>query len=717
MLRVLAMLLQALPAQNFPPVERPGVPQLSERIHATCGLANDAVPRDALVKRELQMASVANGSRATADAWAALACIRGLLWIDGAISHDGPAMISGASWIQGGQNAAMAGLALQPSNRHAAEILGILAAAAAEPEHIKEVSAALVAAVHGGARTPPVLRGCADLAARIADDAAARECAQAALASGADSTWQLLRLSRLAFRACDTAAGVRQFVSAADAAHDSVTRAEVDWHLQWFLTPAERTSWQGIPDTLRVIWLRNQLVSRDVRDGQPLGARLAEHFGRLEFVEKNFRLDVARVMRNGIRTSPAVLEDGRTPPNPDQRILAALEPGAVNARMWRDYDRWQAEFDDRGVVWMRFGKPLKRIPWSCPGECSIVREAWLYEIDGRTMVLSFEDEGFDGSAQATRLVTGVLGSYFCDIDARRCGDNERSIATYWARAAGNRDAMLLFPEEVEQVRHQDNVSVAIATTQDDNSPRGDQNVNVTSRLHRLWDPLSGEPFGLLTYALPVKDLSVQQNGGQRTALVDLELREWDPAADQWRDTTFTRRFELPDTSVRRPNLVGFVIVPTSPSVASWGLVATQPDHRRGRAYDVSTPGLPDGPVQLSDLVIGAEAQGVTWNLHNVAIPLAPVNAVDRSKPVALYYQIRSETTHADLKGTVVLYKQGGSEPALEVTFEQAVRAGINEVAPTLDVSRLDKGSYRLEVRIIDPRGTVITRRSVAVELE
>ena len=95
-------------------------------------------------------------------------------------------------------------------------------------------------------------------------------------------------------------------------------------------------------------------------------------------------------------------------------------------------------------------------------------------------------------------------------------------------------------------------------------------------------------------------------------------------------------------------------------------------------------------------MIGSKLQGVTWNLHNVAIPLAPVNSVDRTEQVGLYYQIKSDRDRADLRMTVAFYrmKDGATtdSAALEVSADQSVRRGVNEIAPELDVSRLDKGS-------------------------
>jgi hypothetical protein len=112
---------------------------------------------------------------------------------------------------------------------------------------------------------------------------------------------------------------------------------------------------------------------------------------------------------------------------------------------------------------------------------------------------------------------------------------------------------------------------------------------------------------------------------------------------------------------------------------------------------------------------------VTWNFHNVEIPLAPTTVLDRKMPVSLYYQIKSDVARADLRTTAALYKAedgvARDSAALQVTYDQAVHDGINEVAPVLDVSRLDKGSYVLEVRLTDAEGKVVARRRGALDLE
>ena len=135
---------------------------------------------------------------------------------------------------------------------------------------------------------------------------------------------------------------------------------------------------------------------------------------------------------------------------------------------------------------------------------------------------------------------------------------------------------------------------------------------------------------------------------------------------------------------------------------------------------MTTPPLDSGPWSVSDLVLGQEGQGILWRNHNVDIPLAPLNAVNRHEPVSLYYQVRSQDDSPATRTTVALYRVengiASDTASLEVGFAEPLHAGINEVAPTLDVSRLDKGNYRLELRVSDERGMLLSKRAVVLTL-
>ncbi len=555
-----------------------------------------------------------------------------------------------------------------------------------------------------------------------------------ALATGEDSTWHELALTRLAFRDADTALGTQRFLRAVAAAHDTASRDEITWQLQWFVTPDEEQEWTALTDSARANWVRDRLASRDVRDGQPPGARLAEQFKRLEYVLANFRLHPARVMAKTFGTLAA------TPMNPmfDTLTLRTCEPGEIPARPYRYYRRWDTEIDDRGVIWMRFGRPQQRVaavptcdgsipakpaepqPVKAPPSPPLLspdhhivmdsinpREIWVYEINGERLILDFEAEEFAGSVEATRLVTGVLGTYMCGVDPERCNMTNR------AKTSG------LPPARLEALRFEDAANVATATTTDDNSPRGLVPIETIAHLHRLWDPVTGERLALVTYALKSRDLAIQYNDSMRTAVVDLSIRQWAASRGTWNDTTIPKHLRLPDTTLKRTHLTGFVLLPSSPGVTSWSLVATQPAGRRGISYDVSGDSLASGPLALSDLVIGAASQGLVWDNHGAKITLAPLDAVNRTEPLSLYYQIRSDVARPKATTTVALYRiQDGhvtDSAALQVVLESPLPAGISETAPLVDVSRLPKGSYRLEVRLTDGAATI--RRSTVLNLD
>lgn len=622
----------------------------------------------------------------------------------------------GAGWQVGSVNALVRSLALRPTDGRAADLLATLALDDIDLPDLSSVKGALDRARSAGAVTPSVFRACSEFAWRAHDTTATRDCATASLAAGVDSTWQLIRLARIRFVNADTFGGNVFFIRAVGAAHDSASKLEVEWHLQWFLSPAEQSEWEKLADSARAGWVRNRLAARDVRDGQPAGARLAEHFSRLEYVEDHFRMAVPKRIAAGLRSGPATREPGGMCGDE----TSCSEPGGVWALEWREYRRWQTDFDDRGVVWMRFGRPDRLIPWECPYPgCPIVREAWVYQLDGQELLLNFENEAFDGSESATRLVVGVLGSYFCDIDGQRCRLTSLSQADAAARThryATVPSSAMVKPEEIQHLVVSDRKAISVATTTDDNAPRGRQPIGTVARLHRLWDPATGLPVALVTYAIRMKDLKASP-GAAPEFDVELAVRQWDAAVGERRDTAFHQRIApggKDDTS-----RIGFLLLPSPPDVSAWSFMVTQSDQRLGRAFDDSGTPLSHGEVALSDLVIGSSGESFTWSAGGTPIAVAPFNAIPRTEPLHLYYQVRSRSA-INVHTIVALYDVGvtrtNAMPSLQVAFANSFRAGISEEAPVLDVTRLRTGTYRLELRLEDDGHRGVVARSTTVTL-
>lgn len=728
-----------------------GMSELRASVAATNAAIRAACPhptpedRGALLKTELERSAAPWRGRASADDWHALGCARALLYAADAIAREGVLMSLGDSWHKGAIRALLEALALEPGHAASAELLGGLALAENFPAEMERIGPGLARAAGLGARGVMTLRGCAEFSRREGDPSAASRCGELALESGVDSTWQLVHLARLRFAAADTAEGQRLFHRAVAVARDSASWAPILWHLRWFLEPDEEAAWPSLPDSTRASWVRDRFATRDVRDGRAPGSRMAEHFARLETVESQFSIDV--LTRRAARFDHAATSESRRVP---EFVAMWWEPGLAAAPYYREFLRWEPRFDDRAVLYMRFGEPDKRIRWagrdtvgtparrnprifdpegaSLPGGGSTrlgppgkpplfpitnTREVWTYQVDGTQLLLNFESEEFDASAEATRFVTGVLGSYLCDVNTVRCNLTARSQMAYSKfYELGASEPSPLPPETLENLKTADREHIREATTRDDNSVRVEHPIATVASLSRVWDPRSGAQLAVVPYAVKVGDVARDEDSTGVTAMIALTLRQWDGAQGSWQETDAIRRLRLPARLRNSSHLTGYLVVPTTPTVSAWSLAATQGADRRGRAWQTDTRPLDSGPLVLSDLVLGAASQGQTWRTTSgTDVVLGPLGAFDKDEPLALYWQVRSSVAHEDATIRVALFRVTPREEreALALEFAARIGASLTELQRLIGIDRLDDGEYRLEVMVTGADGAVARR--------
>jgi hypothetical protein len=687
-------------AALVPPDSLTDLSHYAAAIDAACpGFAG--LERDAMFDRERRLALEAGKGAPALATWLALGCARAQLDADGAFAREGLLMPLGDGWQAGATRAFLKVLELDRTNVVATELLAVMALEQAAPVAGPEVRSALAWAVTSGVTAPAAVRGCALLSLRLGDLAASNQCITVGLEGAGDSTWQLLHLARLASRSIDTATVSLLIDAALGAAHDDAAWREVGWHLRWFTEPAEWDEWLALPDEERAAWVRDRMATRDVKDGRRLGARWVEHFRRLDHVEEYFVVELPRRQRGRMRV--AATPENRLDPESVRFLGSALIP----ARYYRYFKRWDYRIDDRGVVWMRFGEPVQRSTEaicddSQPPNCNI-REGWLHRIDGQPMVLSFEGELFDGNVEATRIVAGVLGRYLCDLDPWRCALSDR--------AAFNSIA----PERMEEVRDTDRANVERATTRDDNSVVVANPVGTVAHLSRAWDPASGSPIAVVSYALGASDVAVGVGTEPPIAELRLTVRQWSRVMETWRTTSIDRRLAMPSTTEDDSWITGFVVIPSDPDVTAWSLVVEQDSTRRGRAWRDDMLPVPEGPLEISDLILGATSQGQTWTTTGgTAVVLGPLGAFDRHEPLALYWQVRSRVARAQATIGVALYRVSARGERAELTVEFATRlgAGLTELQREVGIERLDGGEYRLEVTVRDPASGAAASRSV-----
>lgn len=696
---LLALQVLALPADG-PALSHAAEP-LRDAIAAVCGPNLQQSPDD-LLRREAQLARERPTDPASLRA---LACLRGVLAGEGLTGKEGYLMPAGESWRSGALAANAKLLEQNPGDSEALRLLAAILLDEPLAEEARRWGPTLVNGVLAGAADPAVLRACAVLHLGLREYAEARRCAERGLRQGTDSTTNFLVVARERFAAHDTTLGVWAFRQAVTAARDPRSVAEITWHVTWFLSPSERTTWDTLSAPGRPAWLMDRLVARDIRDGRPRDARLAEHFARLEHVMDRFAMQVTPMMRKRILSGMSVSDKVGLQPMPDVDVTTDDFGSGLN---YREYRRWQVDFDDRGVVWMRFGKPDEMTVYMVPyaGDFRVF-EAWKYVVDGETIVLTFESEEGDGSGEATRFVTGRYGEYYCGFDIYRCTLANRAVSAgrFNALAGRRSDAgrVGIAPAQIGTLREADIEQIVEATTKDDNSVRASRHITTNAQYLRLWEPTTGRAIALLPYAVRTQDLETIRAEGQPAVVFQLAARSWDPVREAWHDTTVVRRLRVPERAGGEARLTGVMAVPRSDGVSTWSVIVSQDTTARGRAFGDAMRPLGNGAIVLSDLVLGAARQGQSWQSGTGPVVLAPLGTFARREPVELYYQVRSAAAQPAARTSVALYRirngERGAEPALELTFGTALERGITEVRRSLDVSRLDEGTYFIDVQV------------------
>lgn len=654
---------------------------------------SDLLERERLANYDLRQRS------GSPDFWRELGCLRSAIHATGAKGREGALMISGTTWQQGAINAYLQALRVDSADALTHTKLGQLILDDWYADSLGAVGRAILRGAAVGAASAQALRACTVAAYWAKDRVTVKGCATYGLASGSDSSPHYLALARVAAAEDDTAGTTTAFDFAVRTTSGPADRDAIRWHLQWFLSPTEQATVDsaGGPEFVRLV--RDAIARRDVRDGRAPGARLVEHFHRLEYAESRFAMQRPKAERERLQTLPAFvlipddvadrlrterIRDGRKGDVHDPIPVSPRQRHSVPALPWREYPRWQVDLDDRGIIHLRYGHPIQRIPQV---GAFTAREVWMYMIDGEKLLVHFESEAFTGTVEATRLVTGVLGEYLCDVDVVRCAltNNTRPLT----------------PESLTQLTFQDREYLTTATTKDNNAAQPAQQVRILAGAFALWRPSDRARVTVLPYAIRLSDLA-NLAGDSLLAPMEIRASTWDGAGGIRHDSVLTRRLRVPRRAGSDAYVTGTISLPGTAGLSAWSIIASQGSDRGGRYFDEQHPPLSTGPLVLSDIVLGAASQKLSWRDGEFVLPLAPLQGFARGEPVGLYVQVLSSAARLDDVAVAVTVAEPATKTrprkvALTIGFRRDLSAELNEIQQELDVSRLDVGAYELEI--------------------
>ena len=702
--------------------------------------------RDAALTADHELRQVVQAAPDWAAGWYALGIARVALARTGVTARQGPLQPLGVSWVAGAGHALVRALELDSTLTGAATALAMIPIPREGASQLDGRLAMLrrvrpllgVAAMAGAARVERVA-GSRDSAAvlwrRVLD--------RAVLDSGAVA----VELTRDLFAAGHPEEGTAVLLAGAASETEegvAVYRRE----LSWVAEPAELLAWDSTPPAERPTWLRQFWAGRDVREGWPDGARLIEHYRRVERAWKEFTLALPPSGRQrsasttgGIDTFVDELIEHRLMGREGLNAELGVETGRGSqtigtARLllgqyqalgldgpFRAFRTTQDVLDDRGIVWIRYGEPTRMVS-SSGGEAL---QVWAYDQFSPPLILQFREENFDGQAGASRLVPSLINiagrfrDQFCGIEQSLCAvrttnedqryDDSRSLET---SGLGERYAQTLLDggrvntAVVDRVVREGEAQIARATTTDA-APR--PFTASVAPLVQLYGLRGAEPLALAAFAIPGEQLLGTQPpaaGGRTVYSVRMVLALLD-AEGRRTDIDTVRHFAVPRPLGKGEYLTGTLEAPIPTGRYQGSLLLTQDD---GRGAVASLPGIgvpgAGGTLTLSSIVLGREGSGAAWRAPSGPVALNPLGAFPEKGSAELYYQVAEMTVGAEYATTLeFLAADRPEESALTLTFTDTARERFAEVQRSVGLANLKPGRYRLRVTVTGAGRTAV----------
>jgi hypothetical protein len=429
------------------------------------------------------------------------------------------------------------------------------------------------------------------------------------------------------------------------------------------------------------------------------------------------------------------------PDNPGIPASADYSGTVGESVPFRQFAITQDLIDDRGLIWIRHGKP--DIMLHTTG--GYAEEAWQYRRAGEPpIVLFFKEANFQGTTGASTLIPTIAGtdgiamqqlcgqlngmcdqlqpgsllgeSGFASAGASTTGRGNTNFGTSFAGRAGNgrRGVMAtgvpLQPEQIVQERDRGTYNIGRATTTDAFPQTFAAPLDPITQIYGLMRATDGAPRLVVAFAIPGEKLShvtSPEAAGRPVYLLHIQVLGANDANGKRFQMDTVRQFVTATPLLVGQYLTGYAELPVTPGNYTTSVTISQPDGKGAVAWrgGVRAPGAAP-TLEISDLILGREGSGVHWNSGTSAIPLNPLNAYDKGGQAELYYQVRGMQPGQsyDTKLEFVARGEENKAPKLRLAFTDIATTARREVARTVNLQHLDPGAYRLNVTVHGPNG-------------
>lgn len=444
--------------------------------------------------------------------------------------------------------------------------------------------------------------------------------------------------------------------------------------------------------------LREFWNARDADALHPPGARLAEHFRRLDYARRAYRLvserrqfDIAERFRSG-----------------------------------------QTEYDDRGVMYIRHGEPDARAQYAAPG--IEPNESWLYRRDDGDMLLHFVARQ---DVQDFRLVESLLDVLpFASTVALRDlmslreeapGDpgsamveellrSRQALSPIYVRmlGAGRGGNAQLMTDERAAGRQ----AIARAASTDSWPLSFGSELAAVVRVMALGTDSAGGHVQV-GFAVPVSEVPPRSVPGGLAYPIRTRASVLDRAGRVVARFDTTRGFVLTDGSIPGTMVLGHESIRVPAGSLTVRVVLETESGGMTTPRDTLDVAATTGPsLGLSDIAMGVRSIPLRWSpTARDTAWFNPVGTYGRDEPAEVYVEVTGLPTGTPYRIRMRVLKSGGGlfrklfggGTALTLAFPMVHPGGVDRISRVLSLAELSTGDYQLEIQVETDQGERVTR--------
>ena len=554
------------------------------------------------------------------------------------------------------------------------------------PYLVKEVGPGLLAIPSAESEIPDTIRHYwhGRLAAWLWYPAVADSAFSAYRAAGGSPDRAALELARV--RLASSAAGADSLYYSSAASPDSVIIRELRADLAFVADSQELTAFDKVAAKDRPSWLRRFWEDRDLESLHRRGSRLREHYRRIGVARARFRL------------------------------LSYPRHYELN-ELWVNRE---AEYDDRGLVYIRHGEPDASAEAVRGGTCP--NTSWLYRRPEGNLILHFVARQNPDDWRLVETLANVGGESGATTRVRRAGSTQScarvdgllesrlSLDAIYAELAGNQSRRNWERELAITTRSRE-----VGTTTDSELLRFPAPLNVTWRAYGLLGSTPGRGRVLVLTSVPAEALApisedplaygfrmrmVARSGPRSVELDSVRHLGVSQAPEPGEMISFTTEIPL--------------------QAGSWnvGVALDQPRDSAGEVLRDTVVPVPNSAAQalaLSDIVLGAETGGHRWMAPDGEFPLTSTGTYRRGRPIPIYYEVAGMRGGSETETEVTFVREDGKGRSV-IRFSERADDPVERIRRELNTSKSKPGRYTLTVKIKTADGRKAERQASMIIL-